>query len=63
MHTLSGLGASIAGIILASQVHTASAVYGNGTELDAIAAIVIGGLSLAGGGSVLCSGSPADWNY
>jgi ribose/xylose/arabinose/galactoside ABC-type transport system permease subunit len=34
-------------------VHTASAVYGNGIELDVIAAVVIGGTSLAGGsGSV-----------
>jgi ribose/xylose/arabinose/galactoside ABC-type transport system permease subunit len=53
VYTLSGVGASIAGIILASQVHTASAVYGNGAELDAIAAVVVGGTSLAGGsGSV-----------
>ena len=34
-------------------MHTASAVYGNGAELDAIAAVVVGGTSLAGGsGSV-----------
>jgi ribose/xylose/arabinose/galactoside ABC-type transport system permease subunit len=53
VYTLSGIGASIAGIILASQVHTASAVYGNGSELDVIAAVVVGGTSLAGGsGSV-----------
>jgi ribose/xylose/arabinose/galactoside ABC-type transport system permease subunit len=53
VYTLSGVGASIAGIILASRVHTASAVYGNGAELDAIAAVVLGGTSLAGGsGSV-----------
>jgi ribose/xylose/arabinose/galactoside ABC-type transport system permease subunit len=53
VYSLSGLGAAIAGIILASQVHTASAVYGNGIELDVIAAVVIGGTSLAGGsGSV-----------
>lgn len=49
VYTISGLGAAVAGIILASQVHTASAVYGNGAELDAIAAVVIGGTSLAGG--------------
>jgi ribose/xylose/arabinose/galactoside ABC-type transport system permease subunit len=49
VYTISGLGAAVAGVILASQVHTASAVYGNGAELDAIAAVVIGGTSLAGG--------------
>jgi ribose/xylose/arabinose/galactoside ABC-type transport system permease subunit len=36
---------------LASQVHTAT--YGNGIELDVIAAVVLGGTSLMGGsGSV-----------
>lgn len=53
VYILSGLGAAIAGIILASQVHTATATYGNGIELDVIAAIVLGGTSLMGGsGSV-----------
>jgi ribose/xylose/arabinose/galactoside ABC-type transport system permease subunit len=38
---------------LASQVHTATATYGNGIELDVIAAVVLGGTSLMGGsGSV-----------
>lgn len=53
VYMLSALGAAIAGIILASQVHTANATYGNGIELDVIAAIVLGGTSLMGGsGSV-----------
>ncbi len=53
VYTLSGVGAAIAGLVLSSQVHTASAVYGNGYELDVIAAIVVGGTSLSGGsGSV-----------
>jgi len=53
VYILSGIGAAIAGLILASQVHTAFAIYGTGAELDAIAAVVIGGTSLAGGsGSV-----------
>ena len=38
-----------AGIIQASQVHTAAATYGMGIELDAIAAVVLGGTSLMGG--------------
>ena len=50
-----GVGAAIAGMLLSSQVHTASATYGEfGTELDVIAAVVLGGASLMGGkGSVL----------
>jgi ribose/xylose/arabinose/galactoside ABC-type transport system permease subunit len=44
----------VAGIVQASQVHTAAATYGMGLELDAIAAVVLGGASLMGGtGSVL----------
>jgi ribose/xylose/arabinose/galactoside ABC-type transport system permease subunit len=40
-------------LILASQVHTATATYGEGIELDVIASIVLGGTSLMGGsGSV-----------
>ena len=46
--------AGAAGVIQASQVHTAAATYGMGVELDVIAAVVLGGASLAGGtGSVL----------
>jgi ribose/xylose/arabinose/galactoside ABC-type transport system permease subunit len=52
-YIISGVGAAIGGIMLASQVSTASAVYGNGIELDVIAALVLGGTSLLGGsGSV-----------
>lgn len=55
VYLLSGVGAAIAGMLLSSQVHTASATYGEfGTELDVIAAVVLGGASLMGGkGSVL----------
>lgn len=53
VYLISSLGAGIAGIVLASQVSTASANYGNALELDVIAAIVVGGTSLNGGqGSV-----------
>jgi ribose/xylose/arabinose/galactoside ABC-type transport system permease subunit len=52
-YLISSVGAGIAGIVLASQVSTASANYGTGLELDVIAAIVVGGTSLSGGrGSV-----------
>ena len=50
LYALSGFGAALAGIIQTSQVHTAAATYGEfGTELDVIAAVVLGGNSLMGG--------------
>lgn len=53
VYMLSAAGAALAGVLLASQVSTASATYGNGLELDVIAAIVVGGTHLQGGrGSV-----------
>jgi len=52
-YIICSLTAGIAGIIQASQVHTAAATYGMGIELDVIAAVVLGGTSLTGGsGSV-----------
>jgi len=53
VYVISGIGAALGGIMLSSQVSTAWATYGTGIELDVIAAIVLGGTSLAGGsGSV-----------
>jgi ribose/xylose/arabinose/galactoside ABC-type transport system permease subunit len=53
-YAVCSLGAGVAGIIQASQVHTATATYGMGIELDVIAAVVLGGTSLMGGyGSIL----------
>jgi len=49
VYSLSGLLASISGLILASRLNSASPTAGNGYELDAIAAVVLGGTSLAGG--------------
>ena len=50
VYVISGLGAALAGIIQSSQVHTALATYGPfGTELDVIAAVVLGGTSIMGG--------------
>jgi len=52
-YLISGLFAGLAGVILASRVGIAQPSVGVGLELDAIAACVIGGASLAGGrGSV-----------
>ncbi|MDH5452729.1 MAG: ABC transporter permease, partial [Paracoccaceae bacterium] len=56
VYTLSGLIASIAGIISFSRFLSAEPASGFGMELDVIAAAAIGGASLAGGvGSVLGS--------
>jgi ribose transport system permease protein len=46
---LGGILASLAGIVLTSRVGTASPTAGLGYELDAIAAVVVGGVSISGG--------------
>ena len=49
VYAISGLLAGLAGVILASRLKTGSPVEGVGRELDAIAAVVIGGTLLTGG--------------
>ena len=49
VYSLSGLMAALAGAILTSRLNSAQPTAGAGYELDAIAAVVIGGTSLAGG--------------
>ncbi|GAA1079537.1 substrate-binding domain-containing protein [Nocardiopsis metallicus] len=49
IYALSGLFAAVAGVILASRLASAQPQAAQGYELDAIAAVVIGGASLAGG--------------
>ncbi len=49
VYTISGILAAIAGLILVSRLDSAQPTLGSGYELDAIAAVVIGGTSLAGG--------------
>ena len=49
VYMISGLLAGLAGIILTSRVTSGLAQSGNGYEVDAIAAAVIGGTSLSGG--------------
>ncbi|WP_242008210.1 ABC transporter permease [Paracoccus sulfuroxidans] len=44
-----GLGAGIAAIMYMARLTSASPIMGNGYELNAIAAVIIGGTSLAGG--------------
>jgi D-xylose transport system permease protein len=46
---INGIMAALAGIILTSRLNAASVQSGDGAELDAIAACVIGGASLSGG--------------
>ncbi len=49
IYALSGLFASIAGLVLAGRLVSGQPQAATGYELDAIAAVVIGGASLAGG--------------
>tara|TARA_R110002126_G_scaffold291808_1_gene459839 strand:- start:63255 stop:64262 length:1008 start_codon:yes stop_codon:yes gene_type:complete len=49
VYSLAGGVCAIAGILLASRINSAQPAIGQGYELDAIAAVVIGGTSLSGG--------------
>jgi len=49
IYTLGGLFVGIAGIIIAARLNSAQPALGQGYELDAIAAAVIGGISMSGG--------------
>jgi ribose/xylose/arabinose/galactoside ABC-type transport system permease subunit len=49
VYALAGALAGIAGVVLSSRVRSGSPATGAGYELDAIAAVVIGGTSLSGG--------------
>ncbi|AUH65803.1 ABC transporter permease [Paracoccus zhejiangensis] len=54
IYALAGGICGIAGLLIASRLNSAQPALGQGYELDAIAAVVIGGTSLAGGrGSIL----------
>jgi len=48
-YVISGLSAAMAGILLSSRIATGQPAGGEGYELDAITAVVIGGASLSGG--------------
>lgn len=53
-YVVSGAICGIAGILIASRLNSAQPALGQGYELDAIAAVVIGGTSLSGGeGTIL----------
>ncbi len=54
VYTLSGFCAAIAGIIVSAQLVASHPANGSGFEMNAIAAVVLGGTSLAGGrGTIL----------
>jgi len=54
IYSMSGLFVGIAGVLAASRLSSAQPVGGQGLELEAIAAVVIGGTSLQGGkGSIV----------
>ena len=49
VYTISGVMAALAGVVLTSRLNSAQPTAGTGYELDAIAAVVLGGTSLTGG--------------
>jgi ribose transport system permease protein len=54
VYTLGGLFSGVGGVLMAARLNSAQPALGAGYELDAIAAVVIGGTSLSGGeGSIL----------
>ncbi|MFA6784295.1 MAG: ABC transporter permease, partial [Sphaerochaeta sp.] len=48
-HTLIGLFSAFAGVVLCSRMYSGQPTIGNGFEMDAIAAVVLGGTSMSGG--------------
>ena len=49
VYALSGLLSALAGLIMISRVDSAQSILGEGYELDAIAAVALGGTSMSGG--------------
>lgn len=50
---ISAMLACISGYLLAAQIHTGQAGIGDGWELQAVAAVAVGGISLAGGAGTI----------
>jgi ribose/xylose/arabinose/galactoside ABC-type transport system permease subunit len=48
-YTMMGLSAGVAGIVLTGRLNSANALMAEGTELQSISAVVIGGANLFGG--------------
>lgn len=53
VYAVSGLCAALAGLVLVARLDSAQPVLGQGYELDAIAAVVVGGTSFSGGEGTL----------
>ena len=53
VQVFSGIMAGLAGIVLASRMYSGQPTAGEGAEMDAIAAVVVGGTSMAGGSGKL----------
>jgi ribose transport system permease protein len=53
IYTLGGAFAGLGGVLIASRLNSAQPALGAGYELDAIAAVVIGGTSLSGGAGTI----------
>jgi ribose transport system permease protein len=51
--SFSGLMAGLAGITIASRLYSGTCTSGDGAEMDAIAAVVVGGTSMSGGSGKL----------
>ncbi|MDO4632721.1 MAG: ribose ABC transporter permease [Eubacteriales bacterium] len=49
IYTYTGLMAGLAGIVTASRLYSGQPTAGDGAEMDAIAAVVVGGTSMSGG--------------
>lgn len=49
VYTYTGIMSGIAGIIVASRLYSGQPAAGDGAEMDAIAAVVVGGTSMSGG--------------
>lgn len=49
VHSFIGIMAGVAGIVLASRMYSGQPTAGEGAEMDAIAAVVVGGTSMSGG--------------
>lgn len=49
VYTYTGIMAGIAGLVVASRLYSGQPTAGDGAEMDAIAAVVVGGTSMSGG--------------
>ena len=49
VYTYTGIMAGIAGVVVASRLYSGQQTAGDGAEMDAIAAVVVGGTSMSGG--------------